>query len=179
MEITVMKEYISRWNSRARTGLVNAWGKIPLPGWFRSLVLWIILPKFLVGAVAVIFDEHGRILLFRHTYRSECPWGLPSGWLKKGEHAHHALERELFEESGYRIRAVRSVVVGGDRQHQRLDLYFECELLDGRFRPSDEVSEAAFFDQDELPDCLEPFHRQVIAYTACHPERSVCQDETT
>ena len=137
---------MAEWRLHARKWMVTAWGKLPLPGWLRALVLWIFVPKFLVGAVAIIFDEQGRVLLFRHTYRSDCPWGLPGGWLKKGEHAYQALERELFEESGYRIRTMRSVVIGGDTQLQRLDLYFECELLGGTFRPSAEVSEAAFFD---------------------------------
>jgi ADP-ribose pyrophosphatase YjhB (NUDIX family) len=167
------------WQSLVRRRIVTAWGYLPLPGWLRSLILWTVLPKFLVGAVAVIFHEQDGILLFRHTYRAECPWGLPSGWLKTGEHAHEALERELFEESGYRIRVKRSVVVGGDRKNRRLDLYYECELIDGTFRPSAEVCEARFFPLDALPSCLEPFHRHVITYTACHPDRSICESETT
>jgi ADP-ribose pyrophosphatase YjhB (NUDIX family) len=159
--------------------LVTAWGELPFPGWMRHIIQRLVLPKFLVGTVAVIFDKQGRVLLFRHTYRSGCPWGLPSGWLKKGEHAHKGLERELLEEGGYQIRALRSVVIGGDRQLQRLDLYFECELLGGTFQPSAEVCEAAFFKINQLPDCIEPFHRHVIEYTACHPERSICPDETS
>lgn len=173
-----MKPQLIRWRSGLRKRLlVTAWGMLPLPGWLRAVVLWSVLPKFLVGAVAVIFDDEGRVLLFKHTYRSECPWGLPSGWLKKGEHAHDAIVRELFEESGYQARVLRSVVIGGDSKAQRLDLYYECELTGGQFRPSAEVSQADFFSLDQLPGCLEPFHRQVITYTACHPERSICQDE--
>ena len=121
----------------------------------------------------------GRILLFRHTYRSEYPWGLPGGWLKRGEHAHEAIEREILEESGYQVHALRSVVIGGDRKLHRLDLYFECELINGTFQSSAEVCDAAFFELDHLPDCIEPFYRQVITYTACHPERSICRDEKT
>jgi len=170
---------MAQWRSRMQEELVTAWGRLPLPGWLRALVLWIVLPKFLVGALAVIFDDEGRVLLFRHTYRSECPWGLPGGWLKKGEHVHEALERELYEESGYQIHVVCPVVIGGDRQLQRLDLYYECEMLGGTFRPSAEVSQADFFPLDQLPNCLEPFHLQVISYVVCHPERSICQDEKT
>ena len=168
-----------RWITSLRRRLVIAWGQLPLPEWLRALILWLFLPKFLVGAVAVIFDENKRVLLFRHTYRTPCAWGLPGGWLKRGEHAHEALEREIYEESGYQIRALRSVVVGGDRRLQRIDLYYECKLLSGTFRPSAEVSEAAFFTLENLPACLEPFHLTVIQYTLSHPERKECLYEET
>ena len=168
-----------KWRSSLHKRLIAAWGKYPFPDWLRSMFLWVVLPKFLVGAVAVVVDADRRVLLFRHTYRPEYPWGLPSGWLKKGEHAHDAIVREVLEESGYHIDVLRSVVVGGDRKLQRLDLYYECELTGGTFRASDEVSEANFVALDALPDTLEPFHHEVISYTVCHPERSVCPDEKT
>ena len=168
---------LNEWQSQVNKGLIKVWGQFPIPGWLRTIFLWIVLPKFLVGAVAVIFDDLGRVLLFKHTYRSECPWGLPSGWLKKGEHAHKALEREVYEESGFQVEVLRSVVVGGDRSLQRLDLYYECVLKGGVFSPSNEVSQAKFFPRDEFPDCLEPFHQQVIDYTANHPEGSSYPDE--
>ena len=170
---------MAKWKDAIQERLITAWEQLPLPGWLRTAFLWTVLPKFLVGAVAVIFDKQGRILLFRHTYRSEYPWGLPGGWLKRGEHAHEAIEREILEESGYQVHALRSVVIGGDRKLHRLDLYFECELINGTFLPSAEVCDAAFFDLDHLPDCLEPFNRQVINYTVCRPERSICRDEKT
>ena len=150
---------MSKLTSGLHRRLLDAWENLPIPGWLRVLFLRALLPKFLVGAVAVVFNPEGHILLFRHTYRSECPWGLPGGWLKKGENAEDAIVRECFEESGYHIRVKRSVVVGGDRKMQRLDLYYECELPGGEFRPSAEVSAAKFFPLDQLPDCLEPFHQ--------------------
>ena len=159
--------------------LVGAWGKLPLPGWLRARLLWWVLPKFLVGAVAVILNGEGHVLLFKHTYRLECPWGLPSGWLQKGEKPEVAIVREILEESGYRVKVQRAVVVGGDASLQRLDLYYECMLKGGTFQPSVEVSQAVFFALDDLPDCLEPFHKQVVLYTAQHPERSITHDEKT
>ena len=149
---------------RFRRWLFNTWGK--LPARVRWVLTWLILPKFLVGAVAVVFDSEGRVLLFRHTYRQRYPWGLPGGWLKNQESAIDAVEREIYEESGYEIRALYPLVIGGDPDQRRLDLIFLCELAGGEFRPSGEVEEAAFFLSESLPGQVEPFHVKVVQYAA-------------
>ncbi len=41
-----------------------------------------------------------KILLLKHTYRDKYPWGIPSGWLKRGEQPMEALQREIKEETG-------------------------------------------------------------------------------
>jgi ADP-ribose pyrophosphatase YjhB (NUDIX family) len=121
------------------------------------------MPKFLVGVLAVIFDEGGRVLLLKHTYRPDYPWGLPGGWLKAGEGAAEGIERELLEETGLAVRAIRPLMVGGDSRHPRLDLVFSCEYKSGTFRPSAEVSEARFFDPAALPADMEPYLRTIVA----------------
>ncbi len=142
--------------------LLRVWQHIP--GRVQGLIEWWLLPKFLVGAMAVVLDADGRVLLFRHTYRSDYPWGIPGGWLRVGEDPIDGVEREIYEESGFRIRALHPLVVGGDKSLRRLDLIFLCVLEGGTFRASAEVSDAAFFALDELPGRVEPFHVQVAAY---------------
>lgn len=125
------------------------------------------LPRFLVGATAAIFDEKGRVLLFRHTYRRKYPWGMPGGWLKAGENAATAVVREVYEESGLHVQTLRPLYIGGCKREHRIDLIFLCELQGGNFHPSDEVSEARFFAMDELPAILNPIQydevRQIAA----------------
>lgn len=151
----------------------GAWAKVRLlwiwrrlPGWLQGRIQRLLLPKYLAGSIAVILDEHNRVLLFRHTYRDEYPWGFPGGWLKAGEDPTDAIEREVYEESGLRISALHPLVIGGDKALQRLDLIFLCTFTDGAFRPSPEVAEAAYFALEELPGLVEPFHVQVAAYAA-------------
>jgi ADP-ribose pyrophosphatase YjhB (NUDIX family) len=121
------------------------------------------MPKFLVGILAIIFDDQGRVLLLKHTYRPDFPWGLPGGWLKAGEGAIAGIERELLEETGLVVRAMQPLMVGGDSQHRRLDLVFSCEYKSGTFRPSAEVSEARFFDPAALPADMEPYLHTIVA----------------
>jgi ADP-ribose pyrophosphatase YjhB (NUDIX family) len=144
--------------------LLRAWRRTP--GWLQDRIKRLLLPKFLVGATAVVLDDAERVLLFQHTYRDSYSWGLPGGWLKAGEAPEDAVEREIFEESGYRIKALHPLVIGGDREMNHLDLIFLCDFLGGEFRPSAEVSAAGFFSAAELPGRVEPFHVQVAAYAA-------------
>ena len=136
---------------------------IRLPARGRWGLTWLLMPKFLVGVLAVIFDDRGRVLLLKHTYRPDYPWGLPGGWLKAGEGAAEGIERELLEETGLAVRAIRPLMVGGDGQRPRLDLVFSCEYESGTFRPSAEVSEARFFDPAALPADMEPYLRTIVA----------------
>jgi len=122
----------------------------------------LVTSKFLVGVLAVIFDEQGRVLLVEHTYRPDYPWGLPGGWLKRGEGAAEAIERELLEETGFVVRATRPLLVGGDGERPRLDLVFSCAYESGTFRPSAEVSEARFFAPGDLPAEMEPYLRTIV-----------------
>lgn len=135
-----------------------------LPRWLQGRIEWLILPKFLVGAMAVVLDDAGRVLLFRHTYRADYPWGIPGGWLKAHEDPIEGVEREIYEESGFRIRALHPLVIGGDRVLHRLDLIFLCTLDGGTFQASAEVSDAGFYAIDDLPGRVEPFHIDVASY---------------
>jgi 8-oxo-dGTP diphosphatase len=124
------------------------WVPDPLTG----LLMWIFNAKFTVGAAAVVFNDQGEVMLFKHTYRRNFPWALPGGWLKYGEDPARAVQREIMEESGLSVyieRPVQVTTVG--RMHNLLDIVFVGRLTGGTFRPSAEVSEAGFFRLDHLP----------------------------
>ncbi len=146
--------------------LLKVWRWLPLPDWGRWELTWWLTQKFLVGVMAVIFDEDGRVLLLNHTYRREHPWGLPSGWLRARESAADAIAREVQEETGYTIRAVRPRIVGGHEARPRVDLVFLCQGDCGDFRPSAEVSEARFFELSALPESVEAYQRRLIFQAA-------------
>ena len=71
--------------------------------------------RFGVGVAGLIRDEGGRILLVHRTYSRDEPWALPGGWLEGNEAIERALERELHEETGLRVKvgAVRAVERAG------------------------------------------------------------------
>ena len=109
---------------------------------------------FLVGVLGVVRNHRGEVLILRHTYRPAYPYGVPGGWLKGGESLGDALKREISEETGLDVEVRRVLRVESYERPTRLDVWLECDLTGGEFRPSAKVSAAAFYAPDSLPELL-------------------------
>jgi 8-oxo-dGTP diphosphatase len=122
----------------------------PLPGPLKLVYLRLRYGWNGVGVAALIRDEQGRILLVHRTYSDDEPWALPGGWLEGGEPIESALERELLEETGLRVRVGRVTAV--ERSGFAVVLLMDAELLDpvAAFRASAEVSDLKFVDVAEV-----------------------------
>jgi ADP-ribose pyrophosphatase YjhB (NUDIX family) len=111
-----------------------------------------ITPKIDVRA-AVIRD--GRILLVQE--RADGRWAMPGGWADLGNAPASVAEREVWEESGFRIQAEKVVAVLDANRIEPMEFYhaykiiFLCKLLDGEPRTSHETLAVEFFDPGELP----------------------------
>jgi 8-oxo-dGTP diphosphatase len=128
--------------------LLRIWRRLPLP--LRVLYLRLRYGRFAVGVAGLIRDDRGRILLVHRTYSDDEPWALPGGWLEGREPVERALERELREETGLRVKVGRVGAV--ERAGFAIVLLMHTELLDGSeaFRPSAEVSELAWVEPTEV-----------------------------
>jgi len=122
-----------------------------LPGWMQVILSRIIRPKFQVFAAAVIFDKDNRIMLVKSTYQRFHPWGLPGGSLNYGEPPEDAVIREVWEETSLKVE-VEELYFVKTWIPDRVGLYYLCNIVDGEFQPSDEVSEYGYFSLDALPD---------------------------
>src|SRR5437764_15030413 len=139
--------------ARPRRVLLRVWRDVPFPGWLRQVFLRVLNPSFMVGAMALIQDDQGRILILEHTYRRRIPWGLPGGWLKHAESPEAGLVREVFEETGLSVRvdALLAVDFWGDSQ---LDLLYRCSVLGGSYQSSDETGLHRWSAAQNLPELL-------------------------
>ncbi len=104
---------------------------------------------------AVVFQE-GKILLVKE--HSDGGWTLPGGWVDLGEPPGRAVEREVWEESGYRVRAEKLLALQDKMQHgyppsffHTYKLIFRCALLGGEAANSIETDGAQFFAEDAIP----------------------------
>jgi len=135
--------------------LLWLWREMPFPFALRHLFLWLSNQKFLVGVDALIVNDNDEVLLFKHSYRKDIPWGLPGGWLKKGEDTVRAIQREIFEESAFRVRILRPLLVDRSEKFSRIDIVYLGELEgEVKFVPSDEVCDARFFPVNGLPKII-------------------------
>jgi ADP-ribose pyrophosphatase YjhB (NUDIX family) len=106
---------------------------------------------------AVLLDEK-EVLLVKE--KEDGLWTLPGGWVDVGESPSEAVEREVKEESGYEVRAVRLLALWDRDKHPHppmpfhvYKLYFQCELLGGDpLTTSTETEGVGFFSTDALPE---------------------------
>lgn len=103
-----------------------------------------------------VFRE-GRILLVRE--RKDGKWCMPGGWADVGDLPSAMVAREVWEESGFTVRAQRLVgVYDANRSPNAMEFFhaykivFLCDILKGEARPSHETSEVCFFHPNELPE---------------------------
>ncbi|MBI2755990.1 MAG: NUDIX hydrolase [Chloroflexi bacterium] len=133
--------------------LLWVWREVPFPDGVRHLFLRILNPSFMIGAMALIQDEQGRILVLEHTYRKQRPWGLPGGWLKTAESPEQGLAREVYEETGYTVR-VDALLAAEFLQRSVLDLMYQCTVLSGTFHATDETAQERWVAPADLPELL-------------------------
>jgi len=116
----------------------------------------------LPGVAAVIHNAAGAVLLVRRADDGE--WGLPAGAIDPGECPAQAVVREVWEETGLRVRPVRVIGVfggepllrttypNGDQCEYTVIVYF-CEVVGGELRARDgEASGFAYVPLDRLAD---------------------------
>jgi ADP-ribose pyrophosphatase YjhB (NUDIX family) len=71
--------------------------------WGLWLGVQLFMPRQHVGVVGVLFNRAGQVLLVEHVFRPYYPWGLPGGWIGRGEDPAKAVQREYYEELGLQI----------------------------------------------------------------------------
>jgi 8-oxo-dGTP diphosphatase len=146
----------------SKSFLFRLWRVLPLPFFVRYILIWVSNQKFLIGVDGIIINDRNECLLFKHTYRKQYPWGLPSGYLKKGEDPDRALEREIYEESGYKVHITELLEVYRSKKMPRIGIIYKGKLLQGvPFTPSDEVQDARFVAVDDLLE-ISPFQIEII-----------------
>jgi 8-oxo-dGTP pyrophosphatase MutT (NUDIX family) len=117
-------------------------------------------PRFSVGAVGVVFNDSGQVLLVEHVFHPYTPWGLPGGWVERGENPRDAVRRELGEELELEVE-VGSVVSAELGFSRHLDLAFLCHPLNDVGRLCGEIADFRWTRLDELPK-LHRFHRLAV-----------------
>ncbi|WP_102125475.1 NUDIX hydrolase [Deinococcus planocerae] len=135
---------------------------------------------------AVVLNESGEVLLARE--REDGRWSLPGGWADPGESPRQMAVREVREETGRTVRAVRLLSVVDKSQHGHppelwavYQLNVLCELTRDSPHPENiETLESGWFDPENLPPLSEnrnlPGQVRRAVHLARHPDLGVDVD---
>lgn len=128
-----------------------------------ALIVRLTVARHRTGVVLVGYDEEGRILLLKHVFHPTAPWGLPGGWLEKGESPAACAKRELREETGLSAELGPIIYHSKESAPGHIGLAFIAKINNGDMILSSEIIEAKWFAQSELPGKLLPFVSNAIS----------------
>ena len=113
-----------------------------------------------VGIGCIVRRGSELLLVRRHGAHGEGTWSTPGGNLDFGEQPAACAAREVREETGVAVDAVRFVGATNDvfevESKHYMTLWFEADYADGDayVRADDELSDVGWFTEDELPEPL-------------------------
>ena len=109
-----------------------------------------------VDVRAVVFRDQ-KILLVQE--RSDGLWTLPGGWADVNDSPSEAVEKEVIQESGFKVKAQRLLAVFDRAKHPHeppfpfhiYKFFFLCAIESGEATASAETSSVEFFGWETLP----------------------------
>ncbi len=138
------------------TGVV--WKKLP---WIvRSKIVRLTQAKFTVSAAAVVRNSRGEILLLDHIIRPKYGWGLPGGFIERGEQPDAGIRREIREETGIELNNLRMFRVRTIGTH--IEVLFTAETDGTPDVRSGEIRDLGWFSRGAMPDKMNPAQRALI-----------------
>lgn len=106
---------------------------------------------------AVIFKDN-KILL---THENNGTWSLPGGWCDVLETVKSNTIKEVKEETGLDIEAIKIIAVQDRNKHNKpiyaygiCKIFVLCNIIGGEFKDNIETTEIDYFPLDDLPSNL-------------------------
>lgn len=113
---------------------------------------------------AVIF-KNNKILMVKEN--SDGSWSLPGGWADIGLTPREVAVKEVKEESGFDVKAVKLLAVTDMKCHPHppspfhiYKMFIQCEIIGGQPMKGVETSAVEFFAENKLPPLSIPRNTQ-------------------
>ena len=121
---------------------------------------------------AIIRNDKGEILFQRPTLTSTI-WSLPAGVIEIGEVPAEAIVREVWEETGLRVKVKTLLGVFGGKdfrytypdsnQVEYIIIMFECTIIGGYLKAIEgESADIQFFHMDNIPKLALPYPKEIF-----------------
>ncbi|CAM5609714.1 NUDIX hydrolase [Niallia circulans] len=104
---------------------------------------------------AVVFQGN-KILMVKE--KTDNSWALPGGWGDIGLTPAEVAVKEVQEESGFKVKAVKLIAVMDKKCHPHppspyhvYKMFIQCEIVGGEAQVGVETSSVGFFAKEDLP----------------------------
>ncbi len=115
-------------------------------------------------AVICIVPRDGKVLMIRRgTELGYGLWGLPGGYVDRGEVVESAAAREVLEETGLEIDIEGLLGLFSESGNPVIVAAYAGREMGGTLEAGPEALEVEFFDVDQLPELAFPRDREVLA----------------
>ncbi|MFC0561317.1 NUDIX hydrolase [Halalkalibacter alkalisediminis] len=134
--------------------------------------------RALVGHTPLILNSSGVIIYNRNkvllSYRNDTRnWGLPGGYMERGETVEENLERELIEEMGITLKSPSLYRIfsgqdfyheypNGDKVYSVIMMYIASGYTGEIIVDNKEIKEAKYFDINQLPPQLTRTTKKIL-----------------
>ena len=116
--------------------------------------------KFVVACYGLILHDN-KLLMVRQSHGHWAgKWILPGGKLEAGESLEQCVEREVFEETGCKVRAAGQLVAispyspESQFEKQVVLVFYRCQYVDGEPARGHNVSAAGWMDDERFGNIL-------------------------
>mgnify|MGYP000913944620 CR=1 FL=1 len=127
------------------------------------------------GSVGLIFTEdYKQVLLVK---RRDVPvWDLPCGGMDRNESPEDCVIREVFEETGLNVIVKRPVAIYNNTWKGGLIHSFECEVVGGSMKLTNESKGIDYHSVRELPKLRTLFVEQHVKDALAHEKEIIKAD---
>ncbi|MGD9590596.1 MAG: NUDIX hydrolase [Pyrinomonadaceae bacterium] len=137
----------------------KVWRRLPRRA--RRSIIKFTQQRFTVSAAAVIRNDDGEVLLLEHYIRPLSAWGLPGGFLERGEQPEAGIRREIREETGLELDDVRIVDLRTIGSH--LEMIFASKAKGTVRLDAAEIKDFGWFRPDRVPEQMSGQQKRDIA----------------
>ena len=116
-----------------------------------------------VAAICIV-ERNGEVLMIRRsTDVGYGLWGLPGGYVDRGEVVERAAEREVWEETGLEVEVGQLIGLLSDTGNPVIVAAYAARETGGTLEAGPEALEVGFFAVDRLPDLAFPRDREILS----------------
>lgn len=117
--------------------------------------------RFTMGVVGVVLNDNNEILIVEHVFHPHYRWGLPGGWVQRGENPIETLKRELLEETGLQATVNTPLLIDKGKLHNHIDIAYLCYAQNDVNKLSSELLDYRWISPD-TGLLRRPFHKAAV-----------------